>query len=213
MPVHQRVVEADAQAFGASRLDVLLHQVAPAGLFRRAIIRVFRIEQAETLVVLGGHHHVLLPGAFGEPRPLPGDVRLRVEALGELHVLGKRNRLLLQHPLAAAQHAVQAPVNEHAELSLMPPLHAAFAVRIAGQRPRLGGGGLGRGIGGGRAGKGHPVASRHRIHHGLLLSRAAARWIVAAGNRVMYQDRAPRRQARSAYIRRREFRAGTRCVH
>ena len=38
MPVHQRIVEAHAQALGARGLDVLLHQVAARALLGRAIV-------------------------------------------------------------------------------------------------------------------------------------------------------------------------------
>ena len=39
VPVHQRIVESDAQAFGARRIHVFAHQIASRALLGRAVIR------------------------------------------------------------------------------------------------------------------------------------------------------------------------------
>ena len=56
---------------------------------------------------------------------------LGLNVLGELLVFGHRDAFVFHDPLVAAQHAVEAPVDEHAEAGFMPPLHAAFAVGVA----------------------------------------------------------------------------------
>ena len=63
VPVHQRIVEAEAQAFRACCVDVFPHEIATWAALGRTIVREFGIEVTEALVMLGGHHHVLHSGA------------------------------------------------------------------------------------------------------------------------------------------------------
>ena len=157
VPVHQRIVEADAHALGAGGIDVLLDEVAAGALFGRAVIGEFGIEVAEALVVLGGHHHVFLAGSLGQFGPIASGVRPGLEAFGELFVLGDGNAFVLHDPLVASQDAVQAPVDEHAETGFVPPFHAGLAVGVAR------GGGKGGCRGGGAGGHEFQIiASRHR---------------------------------------------------
>src|SRR5690242_13500224 len=86
-------------------------------------------------MVLGGHHHVLLSGSFGETRKGTRRIRLWLEQLGKLHVLLDWDCLVFHGPLMPAMHAVQTPMDEHAELSCVPPLHTLLA--IGGDRCRL----------------------------------------------------------------------------
>ena len=78
--------------------------------------------------MLRRHHHVLLPGTASQPRPIARGVRLGLELIRELFILADRDALILHHPLVATKHTVESPVNEHAELGLVPPLHPARAV-------------------------------------------------------------------------------------
>src|SRR5258708_33306425 len=78
--------------------------------------------------MLRSHHHVLLPCLFGELGPGARGIGLRLETFGEWLVIAYGNALVFHHPFVAAEHAVQAPVDEHAESRLVPPLHAARAV-------------------------------------------------------------------------------------
>ena len=132
VPVHQRVVEAHAQAFGAGGFHVFLHQVAARTLFGGAVVGELAVEVAETFVVFGGHHHVLLAGQFGELGPVAGGVGLGLEELSLLLVLSHRNALFLHRPFVAPEGTVQAPMDEHAEAGLVPPFHAGFAIGVAG---------------------------------------------------------------------------------
>ena len=110
--------------------------VAAAGAFGGTVIRQLGIEEAEAFVVLGGEHHVLLAGPFGEFGPLPRNSGLRREALGQLLIFGDGDGLLLQHPFAAFQHAVEAPMDEHPELRVVPPAQALRARAVARLRLR-----------------------------------------------------------------------------
>jgi hypothetical protein len=141
VPVHQGVVEAHAKTFGADGFDVFLHQVAAGTLLGRAVIGQLGVEVAEAFMVLGGHHHVFLPGDFGQLGPIARGVGFGLEELGLLFVFRHRNAFLFHRPFVAAEGAVQAPVDEHAEAGFMPPLHAGLASGIArgGRRGCAGG--------------------------------------------------------------------------
>ena len=86
--------------------------------------------------MLGGHHHVLLAGALGQPRPLARGVGLGLEVLGQQLILRQRNPFVLLRPLMLADHAVEAPVNEHAELGLVPPRHPLLRAWPPASDPR-----------------------------------------------------------------------------
>ena len=150
VPVHQRVVEAYSQAFRARRFHVLPYQVPSRTLLGRAIVRQLGIEHAEAFVVLGGHHHVFLPGASRQLGPLPCRVRLGIEVLGQQLILRNGNTFHLHAPLMLTDHAVQSPVDEHPEPGRMPPCHSLlaggrlFAFGLRGRGASLGGGHLRR---------------------------------------------------------------------
>ena len=103
-------------------------------MFRRAEVCRLGIKEAEAFVMLGGHHHVFLAGAFCQARPIARGVRFGIEALRQFLIFGGWNPFHLHHPFVTAQNAVQAPVNEHTELRFVPPLHAALAVGDDGWR-------------------------------------------------------------------------------
>src|SRR5262249_59703359 len=88
------------------------------------------IEQAKALVMLGRHHDVLLAGTPGEPGPFAGAVGFWVELFCQLLVFGDRDGFVLHRPFVMAQHAVQTPVDEHPESSVVPPLHSSRTVLV-----------------------------------------------------------------------------------
>ena len=148
VPVHERVVEANAQAFGAGGFNEFADQIAAGPLLHGVVVGELGVPVAEALVVLGGHHHVLLAGALGQARPVARGVGLGMEVLGQDLVLRNGNALVLLGPLVLADDAVEPPVDEHAELGLVPPRHARVA-----RGGLLQVGGRGRGLRGGwRAG-------------------------------------------------------------
>ena len=98
------------------------------------------------------------PACFGEFGPIARGVRLGLEALGQLLVLGDRNAFVLHDPLVAAENAVEAPVDEHAEAGFVPPFHAVLAVGVAAGGEESAGSCRGRGAGGHEL---QIIASRH----------------------------------------------------
>src|SRR5262249_22721516 len=130
VPIHERVVEADAQTLSTRSLDVFLDEIPPRTPFRRAIICRLRIEEAKTLVMLRRHHHVLHPSALRQLGPVAGRIRLGTEELCGLLVLGGWNAFHLHDPFMTSIHAVHTPVNEHSEFCRVPPSHASFAIAI-----------------------------------------------------------------------------------
>ncbi len=130
VPIHQGIVKAEAQAFRAGGFDVFTNEIAAGSLFWGAVFGQLGVEVAEAFVMLGSHHHVFLPGLFGEPGPSTRGIWFRLEALGELLVFGYGNAFVFHHPFVAAEHAVQAPMDEHAKSRFVPPLHAASPVGV-----------------------------------------------------------------------------------
>src|SRR5215831_15389908 len=128
MPVHQRVVKADAQPFGSRSFDVLTHQIASGALLGGAVVRQLCVPQTEALMMLGGHHHIFLSGAASQPRPVARGIGFGREVLCQQLILSDGNGFVLHRPLVLANHTVQSPMNEYSEARLMPPLHAACAV-------------------------------------------------------------------------------------
>src|SRR6267154_5613347 len=138
MPIHQRIVKAETQAFRASSFDVFMNEIAAGALLCRAVVGELGVEVAETLVMLGSQHHIFLAGLFGKLGPGASGIWFGLESLGELLVIGDGNAFVLHDPFVTAEHAVQAPMNEHAEARFVPPLHAASAVGILRRGALLG---------------------------------------------------------------------------
>src|SRR5713101_6413235 len=107
-----------------------MNEVAARALLWRAVVGELGVKVAETFVMLGSQHHIFLAGLFGELGPGPRGIWFGLEALGELLIVGYGNAFVLHHPLVATEHAVQTPMDEHAEARFVPPLHAAGAVGI-----------------------------------------------------------------------------------
>ncbi len=82
------------------------------------------------------------PAALGKLCPFARSVGLRREVLGEHLVLRDGDAFYLLGPLMLANDAVEAPMDEHAEFSLVPPVHALGA---GCGLSCVGGRGLGRG--------------------------------------------------------------------
>src|SRR2546428_1128392 len=94
--------------------------------------------------MLRGHHHVLHAGAPGQLGPRARSIRYRLELRRQLFIFGDGNAFILHHPLVTPERAVEAPVNEHAELRFVPPFHAPLAIfdRRGRRRARVGRSGL-----------------------------------------------------------------------
>src|SRR5260370_34559394 len=117
MPIHQRIVETDAHAFGSGSIDIFAHEIAARPLLWRTVVRGLGIEVAKAFVMLGGHHHVAHAGSARDLGPIAGGKGLGFELLCERRIFGNRNAFILHDPLMAAKHTVKPPVNEHANLA------------------------------------------------------------------------------------------------
>ena len=145
VPVGFRVVGADAETLGAERVEDLFDDVRlrigveRAGGVGRAVIRLLRVEQAETVVVLRREDDVLHARVLGGGHPFARVELLRVEGLVEgdviaeepsevLAPLGPGRQIVRPGPLVrldqrprldAAPLAVDAPVHHEAELPVL----------------------------------------------------------------------------------------------
>jgi hypothetical protein len=128
VPVHEREIHSHPQAFIPDRVHVFTNKVAARGLFRRAVICKVGVKEAEPVVMLGRHNHVLHAGIARQTRPFSRRVGSRVELFGQLLVFLDGNIFDRHHPFAPAQNAVQAKMDEHPEFCLSPPLHAALVI-------------------------------------------------------------------------------------
>src|ERR1700674_323068 len=134
VPVHQRVVEADAQSFCPRGVDEFAYQIASRRLLWRAVVGELRVEITEAFMMVRSHHHVLLSGLLGQSCPVARGVRLRIEMLRQHFVLRDGYALHFHRPLMTAYQAIESPVNEHAEFCFLPPLNSTLMPR---RRSRL----------------------------------------------------------------------------
>ncbi len=139
MPVHDRVVDAELQALLAAFVGQRLQQaLAVRRSVHHVVVGRLGVEQAEAVVVLGGDDDVLDSGFLGKANPFGRIVLDGIELLGQLLVLGHRDVRAVHDPLAdaadglalprAGGHGVQAPMDEHAEAGVAPPLHPGIAL-------------------------------------------------------------------------------------
>jgi len=124
VPVHEGVIEADFETLSAGGFDELAYEISLRTLLHGVVVSEFGVPHAEAFVVLGGHDHVLLAGTFGESCPLAGGSRFGLKMLREEFILRNGDAFGFHDPLLVADDAVKAPVDEHAELCLLPPSEA-----------------------------------------------------------------------------------------
>ena len=86
VPVEKRVIKPDLQPLGAKGVHPLSEQVLSAGSVRCLVLRVFRIEEAESLVVFGGDNGVLHASVGRHACPFLGIVEVGVEVFEVLLV-------------------------------------------------------------------------------------------------------------------------------
>src|SRR5580704_6281571 len=124
VPIHQRIVEAHAQPLCAGGVDEFANQISSRPLSRSAVVGELGVEVAETLVMLGGHHHVFLSGTPRQFGPLASGVGAGLKMFCQQLVLRKRNTFHFEGPFMLAHYAVQSPMDENAELGFRPPCHS-----------------------------------------------------------------------------------------
>ena len=144
-----RIVESQLDALLLAGRGQFLERIAMEGRGVDDVVRAgLGVEHGEAVVVLRGDDDVLHAGVLGDRHPLVGVELHRVELLGVAGVFGHGDLAVVHDPLAdaadllavvgAGGHAVEAPVDEHAEAGLAPPLHAgvALGLGLGGRRRR-----------------------------------------------------------------------------
>ena len=102
VPIHQRVVQADPQTLRAESVQEFPHQVPACGGVGGLVVRISRVKEAESLVVLCGQHRVLHPCPFGVPGP-GSRIEVRGTEKVEVFPVGlRRNAVNAGVPLAFA---------------------------------------------------------------------------------------------------------------
>ena len=148
MPVHNGMVEAEADAVPQAGLLEGLQEVLPPGRRGHVMVGDLGVPEAEAVVVLGGDDQVVHPGLLGGLHPGVGVELHRVEAVAGRQV-AREGQLVagrLDDPLPGAAHplavhvprplAVEAPVDEHAEAGVVEPAHPGLlALRRLGGSP------------------------------------------------------------------------------
>ena len=152
MPVHDGVVETQAQALAPAFGRQVLHRIVmPRRCLDDVVVGHLRIEHRKAVVVLAGDDDVFHPRVFRRLNPLARVELNGVELGGEFLVVGHLHLLVREVPLRDALvalevgrvggHGVDAPVDEHPELRLAPPLRPRLEllrglVRGLGRRRR-----------------------------------------------------------------------------
>src|SRR5579871_6123455 len=154
-----RIVEAEFDALLVALFGEFFEGVALEGCGGDDVEGVdLGVEHGEAVVVLGGDDDVLHAGSFGEGDDVVGAEAGGVELGGEGLVVGDGDGEVVHDPLAdvggalavplACGDGVEAPMDEHAEASFAPPLHAGVALGwgfgvLDGGDGMVGGGGVG----------------------------------------------------------------------
>ena len=120
VPVELRIIEEELDALAMALLRQHLQRIL---LVRRALHDIpvgdFRIEHREAVVMARRDRDVFHPGSLGQRDP-----GLRVKFLGiekqrQAIVFIHLQLAIVEDPFAIAEHAVHAPVNEHAEFHVL----------------------------------------------------------------------------------------------
>lgn len=139
-----RIVEAQPDALALAGRRQFLHGVAMEG--RRVddvVLAGLGVEHGKTVVMFSGDDDVLHAGVLGDGDPLVRVEPDGVEFIGEFLVVFDGNFGVVHDPLAdagdffaipiAGGQRIEAPVDEHAETRVAPPVEAAFAFRVRGR--------------------------------------------------------------------------------
>ena len=135
VPVNDGVVKAHLQAALAAGIHVFPDDVPVDGAFG-VVIRLGAVKQAEPFMVLAGQYHVPASCVLRKLRPFFRQSFPGLEQGEGFRGVGVRIRLhVLLNPFGPAglafpfpgQPGIQAVMDEHAEFSVTPPLHAAAA--------------------------------------------------------------------------------------
>ena len=120
-PVGQRMIEANAKAFGAERIDEHSENVLPVWRIGDLVVREMAVEHAEPVVVPRGEDDVFYARRLRKARPDCGIVVRRVERLRQRLVFVLRHHAAREPPLALCWNRIDPPVYEKAEARIAEP--------------------------------------------------------------------------------------------
>jgi len=140
MPVEERIIKTDLEAFRPESLHKFFQEVAAEGGVGHLVIGVFRVPEAEALVMFGSDDRIFHAGCFRHPSPLAGIEEVGVEVVKIFLVLLVGQTLVIFYPFVAGGKSVKAKVDEQAEAGVGPPFEACgfLGVRFT-RKNRLGG--------------------------------------------------------------------------
>src|SRR4030043_1404867 len=124
------MVKPDAEAFRPERFDHRLDEILAIRCLGRLVVAVFRIPETETLVMLGRDDEIFHPGGLGQARPLLGIVEVGIEVIEILLIVLFCDGLVLLDPYVPGREGIKAPVDEHAEPGISPPLYPGLALSL-----------------------------------------------------------------------------------
>ncbi len=139
VPVHDGMVEAEGNSGILACVGQFLHRIPleRSGLHDRVVAH-FRVEHAESVVVLARDDDVFHAGVPGYGHPLLRVELYRVELSRQLLIIRHRDVGVVHDPLAdpggflpvpfTRRDGIQSPMNEHSKSSLSKPLHASVVL-------------------------------------------------------------------------------------
>ncbi len=121
---HVGIVQTELHAVTPTGVGQLGNDIAPE---RRGVYHVEvadgGLEHGEAVVVLGGQNNVFHAGLLGEHHPIVRVEGLRIKFTGQLFILLYRDTVGIHIPFALCRNTVNSPVEEQAELHILPCLY------------------------------------------------------------------------------------------
>jgi hypothetical protein len=141
VPIELRIVEEELDALAVGFVGEHLEGIfLVRGALDDVPVGKLGVEHGETVVVAGSDGDVLHAGGFGQSDPGFGVELFGVEEVGQTFVVVEPELAVVENPFTVAEDAVDAPVDEQAELVVLEFL-AGFEVFRGGLVGVLGGGG------------------------------------------------------------------------
>jgi hypothetical protein len=123
MPIQLRVVEKQFDALFAAFRREQANDVFPIGRARHHVpIRQARTKHRKSIVMFRRNGDVLHACGLRQCNPCRRIKFDGIEEAGQLRIFRSADGPCLHHPFTVSQHAVHAPMNEHAELRVLEPL-------------------------------------------------------------------------------------------
>ena len=130
MPTELRIVDKELDPLLVTLRGEHADYIFSVGRARHDVpVGQLRIEHRKPVMMFRRNGDVLHPGRFGQRDPRRGIKFDGIEEIGELCVIGAIDGPCFHDPLPVAEDAVDAPMNEHAELRVLEPCARLQALR------------------------------------------------------------------------------------